>query len=384
MKSLKKILWIVIRVVVSAGLIVFLCTKINFSDRVQRLDGTFEYGKIVSESGDNVVFRGKDGVERVIPAAELKRTPAGTFGEDGLFTIMRKLDKRIFIPCFFIPLIPILIDTERWRILMRVQGINISYWRALQLSWIGLFFNNIMLGSTGGDIIKAVIVARKTDKKAGAVVSVFADRLIGLVALACIAAVVLAFNFGRNEFRNPTILVYGFLCAGLVFTGLYFNRHVRASGPFAFVKKVMPFKNVLREADISVHAYSRAYWPVTAAFMISAHLSGLFMTICYANSLSITEARAIHFLSFLPVISIIQAMPISIGGIGVGESAFVYFFGTVGVPATTAMTLAVLGRLTYILWNVPGALMLIFVGDKVKTSEIEKEEKTIEEGVDRQ
>src|SRR5258707_14181593 len=72
----------------------------------------------------------------------------------------------------------------RWRIVLRVHGLDLSWGRATEISLVAHFFNSFLLGSTGGDLMKAYYAAREThQKKTEAVVTVFGDRLIGLWAV---------------------------------------------------------------------------------------------------------------------------------------------------------------------------------------------------------
>src|SRR5438067_13874954 len=42
----------------------------------------------------------------------------------------------------------------RWQILLRVQGVHLTFWRVTCLMMIGILFNPLMPGGTGGDVIK--------------------------------------------------------------------------------------------------------------------------------------------------------------------------------------------------------------------------------------
>src|SRR5205823_14406492 len=65
----------------------------------------------------------------------------------------------------------------RWQILLRVQGIYLSWARLSGLFLIGMFFNQFLPGGTGGDIIKSYLLLKETpDKKAGALLAVLFDR----------------------------------------------------------------------------------------------------------------------------------------------------------------------------------------------------------------
>src|SRR5579862_3220255 len=75
----------------------------------------------------------------------------------------------------------IVLGVVRWRMVLEVQGLHLPFGRAAGISFVAQFFNSFLLGSTGGDLMKAYYAARETHhKKTEAVVTVFVDRMIGL------------------------------------------------------------------------------------------------------------------------------------------------------------------------------------------------------------
>src|SRR5947207_5207545 len=83
----------------------------------------------------------------------------------------------------------------RWQILLRVQGIRLNFFRLIGLFLIGMFYNQFLPGGTGGDIIKSYLLLKETQHKAGALLAVVFDRLIGLVALVTITVTLVALRF---------------------------------------------------------------------------------------------------------------------------------------------------------------------------------------------
>src|SRR3954452_15292856 len=84
----------------------------------------------------------------------------------------------------------------RWHVLLRVQGIRLTMARVSGLFLIGMFYNQFLPGGTGGDIIKSYLLLKETpDKKAGALLAVVFDRLIGLVALVAITITLVSLRF---------------------------------------------------------------------------------------------------------------------------------------------------------------------------------------------
>ena len=50
----------------------------------------------------------------------------------------------------------------RWQLLLRVQGIALSWTRVFMLLLIGVFFNFIIPGGTGGDVVKIFYLLKET------------------------------------------------------------------------------------------------------------------------------------------------------------------------------------------------------------------------------
>src|SRR5438874_7236683 len=84
----------------------------------------------------------------------------------------------------------------RWHVLLKVQKIRLTLPRVAGLFLIGMFYNQFLPGGTGGDIIKSYLLLKETsDKKAGALLAVVFDRLIGLVALVAITVTLVGLRF---------------------------------------------------------------------------------------------------------------------------------------------------------------------------------------------
>jgi glycosyltransferase 2 family protein len=72
----------------------------------------------------------------------------------------------------------------RWRYLVRALGIPFRVRDALRLGFLGYLLNFVSPGSVGGDLFKAVFLARSCEgRRTEAAMTVIVDRLIGLYAL---------------------------------------------------------------------------------------------------------------------------------------------------------------------------------------------------------
>lgn len=82
----------------------------------------------------------------------------------------------------------------RWCVLVRAQGIELSMMEAFRLGSIGYLLSFVSAGSVGGDLFKAIFLAkRRPGKRVAAVASVLVDRGSGLYGLLLLVACGLMF-----------------------------------------------------------------------------------------------------------------------------------------------------------------------------------------------
>ena len=89
----------------------------------------------------------------------------------------------------------------RWQILVKAQGIPLSFFKAFSLTFQGMFFSLCLPGgAVGGDVVKAACIVRdaESNKKVEAVTSIFVDRLAGLIALFGMAFILLLISLKLN------------------------------------------------------------------------------------------------------------------------------------------------------------------------------------------
>src|SRR5690242_6295232 len=123
---------------------------------------------------------------------------------------LRTADYRWVVVGIFSYLFVEIFAALRWQVLLRVQKIHLSFPRLTGLFLIGMFYNQFLPGGTGGDIIKSYLLLKETpDHKAGALLAVVFDRLIGLVALVTITVTLVTLRFDLL-WRTPVTVESGF------------------------------------------------------------------------------------------------------------------------------------------------------------------------------
>ena len=279
----------------------------------------------------------------------------------------------------------------RWHVLLKVQGIHLSFWRLSGLFLIGMFYNQFLPGGTGGDIIKSYYLLKETpDRKAGALLAVVFDRLIGLVALVAITGTLIGL---RYDFLSQTpetrqllwilLVVLGVSIVGLLTTFVITGFRLFHSLPLRF-----PGREKLIEVSAAYHLYARHWRATLVAFgsSIVAHLATFATFLSVAYSLR-ANVKIVDFFAVMPIERTISAMPISFAGIGWREKVLqIMLNGVCGVPEATAILVGSLSFLIILICCLPGAVVYFFYKPSgavahVKLREMEKEIAVLEHGI---
>ncbi|MEP6671058.1 MAG: lysylphosphatidylglycerol synthase transmembrane domain-containing protein [Chthoniobacter sp.] len=257
----------------------------------------------------------------------------------------------------------------RWQILLRVQGITLSWFRIFSLLLIGVFFNFFIPGGTGGDVIKIFYLLKETPgKRTVALLSVLVDRLVGLIALAVFAAVLIAADWQWlmsstevSRYVWPALFILGSSFAGL--HGAYL---VTSRGWIHRLPARMPGRDKIAELALAYNLYGRAWRPTLAAFGLSfiAHLAYFAVFYCTGQALRHSGLRMPTFgemCAIMPVVNTLSAMPISLGGLGVREGLFQIFLNRLcGVRETDAVLISSTGYLLTFCWGLIGGAIYLF------------------------
>src|SRR5258708_18525223 len=125
------------------------------------------------------------------------------------------LDARLFAVAALLYGACQLLSSLRWGLILRALGAPVRPRRLFALYLVGMFFNQLLPGSIGGDVVKMVALARG----AAGGVSVVLDRLVGLAALLVLAAAAALFG-ARVDPRLGALGAAVLLAAAIAFAAL--------------------------------------------------------------------------------------------------------------------------------------------------------------------
>ncbi len=255
-----------------------------------------------------------------------------------------------------------LVGAFRWGIFLRVLDIPLTRWEVLRLSFIGLFFNNFLVGAVGGDAVKVVWLVAKGHRKSPALLSVLMDRMSGLGALVICSVTFILWRF-EWLCRSPVVagaiyfvFIYLFVVVGLLaLTFVLARRGLSAGFP-----PNPATRERIREMSLAYLKFIEEWRQTLLASLLSAViLIAHFLTFYFSARAFDAAIPLPDFFALMPAVDIIAALPISLGGLGVREQLFVTALGELaGIPAAQAVSISLGGAVVTLLCGLAGLAFL--------------------------
>ncbi len=266
--------------------------------------------------------------------------------------------------------------TIRWQILVKGYGHSVSNWLLFKFYFIGMFFNNFLPTSIGGDVLRIYNLIQVTGERTHGFSSVLTERLMGVTAT-LIFAIVSIFALS-DMFRNYMILYIAFclLLFIILFFVLVFNDHfmnfclrnVTKIKFFRLGERVIKFLDALRFYRESKFIYIKI---LLISMLAQAMI--ILMTFFLARSVSVDVSLGYLFFA-VPIAFLLSMMP-SINGIGFREGGYVVLLGNIGINKAAALSISFLSVLVPMLISIFGAVLFLMQKKAPKKEAIELVEK---------
>ena len=255
----------------------------------------------------------------------------------------------------------------RWSLFLRIQGIRPGPRRLTVFGLVGAFFDLLLPGTAGGDAAKAVLICRQYHgRKAPVVLSLMADHLSGLLALATFAFVFAGARRAAFEGSPLAATAVGYTGGFLVFAlvGVALTLVLTSTRMLRRLPQRIPARAaILRFSEVWRVFRSdvpRALAGVIVSFgVFFFHFASFW---CAARALDVPVSLP-DMLAVGPVVDVVTMIPVSISGLGVRETLFELLLGRLAPlepGAAAALSLAGFGCL--VVWGLVGAVVFPFSG----------------------
>ena len=257
--------------------------------------------------------------------------------------------------------VAMVLQAWRWWWLLTVQRIDLSFPRTLGLVWIGRFLAMVLPGLLGGDLVLGYYVTREAPSaKIAGLSTVLLDRTIGFYTSFLLGLAAVVWMVCSGEGMTGPVLQMGAISVLCVFGATLAFSVLWADSMRDRVLGVVPerFRAPLEAVLTAYRVRGRSLLFCLALSLVVGVMSmGAYKIAGHAIG---TPLGWKQVFMVCPLVFVATALPISPGGIGVGEAAASVLFAQFGVE--TGATIMLVVRLWFFALRLPGALFYVFQG----------------------
>lgn len=247
--------------------------------------------------------------------------------------LLARSRKAFWIAALLLMVLSQVVSTIRWRILLKPLGFKLPWLNVLRIYFTGMFFSLFLPSLVGGDGIKAYYIAGDWKRAPAALYTLLADRTIGLAAMLLLAV----FGIPAMLPVSPAWLTMGLiLLVPLTYVLLLLLPHISS--------RVLLLSRRLREVPRErLFVYWEDWRSTGKAWILSLgiHLCLVVSHICLAAALGLDIPIA-AWAAVYPLAALVAFLPVSLGGVGPREAAYVYLIGLFGISRETALAYGIM------------------------------------------
>lgn len=238
---------------------------------------------------------------------------------------------------FLVALSALTITIVRWYLLVITIGLPFTLMAALRLGFLGYLLNFVGVGGVGGDLFKAIILARQQkERRAEAFATVVVDRLVGLYSLLVVTAVVsltldwqtapLVIQTGARIVRISAVV--GTILGGLMLLPGFSNGSLSE-----FLVGLPKVGGGFQRVMDALRLYQRRprVLALIGVMSLMVHVLFAFSVYCVAHGVLPSAPTYPEMLIISPMAMVFAAIPIAPGGLGTLELALSYLYTQVPV-----------------------------------------------------
>lgn len=257
----------------------------------------------------------------------------------------------------------------RWKRILESQGIPIPGRRVIQIFLAGQFFNAFMLGACGGDVVRAYYATQgRKGKRTEATITIVMDRAIGLFSMilfCCLMIFVRIHVFLDNEGpRDTGFLMLIFLAVSVI--GIFIAFRHNLFERFQFFRRLENKTKIgplLRRIYEAMYIYRHHHRLILVAVIFSLFSMAFLTLACWSFGQALELAvPVVDYFALFPVISVLMAVPLTPGSLGVRENLFVSLFSAIMVDKPHALLLSLLVYGGGLFWSLAGGIVYLAMG----------------------
>ena len=267
----------------------------------------------------------------------------------------------VYFLSFLLFLLQQVLSFYSWALLIRTKYSELSFREIAQAYLIGSFYGPFLPTSIGIDFSRALSLAKRVSKRGDAVGSMFVCRISSLFSLLLLASIATVQLKVVNDHGHLQWLVIGVFISFILGFYSILNSTFRRIIGYGFDKiGAKRMKDEIKSASQSFRNFLINKKALVLNMFLSflSQIIGIYFVYVAGLSLNI-EIPLMAYYIYVPIIQLITLIPISLGGIGVREGGFVYFFSEAGASQAQSLSLSFLLLFQMLSMTIAGGIFYI-------------------------
>lgn len=277
------------------------------------------------------------------------------------------------IPVLLTITLSVVVSALKWGILLQAQGVRVPFLRLFCYYTCGLFFNNFLPSSIGGDGARAILAGRDSGTVSGAAASVVMERIIATVTLSLLG--LLGVVFADNKEPLVIILMSGVFVAGVLLAMIQMTGWVPKRLQSSESKAASVWKNFAQNSSVIKNHPSKIaicfFESILFQFIVVLVVAGVM------KGLNLTLIPIMDLCMVVSASSVLAMVPVGLNGYGLREGSYAFLLAPYGFSTAQSLTISVLYALFVTLFSLAGGplwLLMRPAKDKTTVNEADDEE----------
>ena len=248
-------------------------------------------------------------------------------------SVARNLPATLLADCAVLMVVQSILAAVRVRYILAHQGIRTGLLQCLLYNCAGILYSAFLPGGISGDAVRAYLFLKAVpDHRFAILGAMLLDRLLGLISMVALGLCAALYMAVKVPLVRPYLLAFAAIFALLVgglavlhFLGARHRQHAAPAGRLGSLWATL--RRVI--ADLRIHHYGPGVLLFVVAQSVLIHLTAVVVIyLC-----SVQSAAGLGFLEVFvatPIGLLVNAIPLSPGGLGIGENAFELLYRAIG------------------------------------------------------
>lgn len=276
--------------------------------------------------------------------------------------VLQNFNQIWLLPIFLFIILSVLISAIKWNTLLKAQGIHIKIQTLFQYYNCGLFFNNFLPSSIGGDGIRIFLTGQKTENYSAAAASVIMERTIATVSLAFLGITSSFFALYPSKIAVILMVILffiGIMMAFVLISGWVPRKLKAHDGKIsrAWVSFATSAKELQKQKKQLFLCFIQSIlFQVFVALVIGAIIKGLGQH----------ELKLPDLLLVTSASSVLAMVPLGLNGYGMREGAYIYLLKPFGYTSSQAVTVSILFAFFVTLYSLIGGINWLIISKPIQ------------------